>query len=89
MFKTIDFWEIENYPSIIDDVFQQLIGKNVEFRIHNMPIKFVGTLGDYIVTSDVVTFIIDGLTKDVGYFFDGQIEIEFDEEVNKITVFYL
>lgn len=89
--KTIDFYEIEQSPETVEDVFQQLIGQNVEFRMQGSSISTIGILVDYIILSK--DMFIELLFKDsppcyFDYFLDGQIEIKFDDFLNKTKVCY-
>lgn len=91
MFKTIDFYEIEQNPEIIDDIFQQLIGQNVEFRMQGISISTIDVFIDYIILPE--NMMIELLFKNSPpcYFdfgLDGQIEIKFDDFLNIITVCY-
>jgi hypothetical protein len=89
--KTIDFYEIEQNPEIVEDVFQQLIGKNIEIAMQGSSISTIGILVDYIILSE--DMLIELLFKDsppcyFDYFLDGQMEIKFDDFLNKIKICY-
>ena len=91
MLKTIDFWEIERRPSIIDDIFQQLIGQNVEFRMQGISIPTIDILVDYIIFPENMLAELLFENSPSCYFdfgLDGQIEIKFDDFFNKILVCY-
>lgn len=90
MLKTIDFWEIEQNPEIIDDVFQQLIGQNVEFRVQGVSVSTIDILDDYLYfgTRQILLLFRNQPYCYIDYDSDGQIEIKFDDFLNTISVCY-
>ena len=90
MLKTIDFYEIEENPSIVDDIFQQLIGQNIEFKVQGVSVSTIDILDDYLYfgTRQILLLFRNQPYCCIDYDSDGQIEIKFDDFLSEILVCY-